>query len=212
MKRVILVTAVACSLMVAAQGASSAPPAATVCTGYLFDTTVTVDLIAGPGCALEYVTVTGDVTIVEGGSFYAFGSDVGGSIKGRGAASVVIGFYDMVGGNVQIEDSGSVSVARTQVGGKLELRGNQGAGLSVVGVAGNARLSGNTASGIGVVYAFVDGNLTIDHNTSSLTNGNRVSVSEIGGILNCHQNDPAVGRDGITTAKKFIGECAEAAP
>jgi hypothetical protein len=181
----------------------------TGCYGQIFAATVPHDLAIVGRCDLSYTTVNGDVTVRRGGIFSSFGSQISGDVTARNAASVGIGFYDTISGNVRVIGSTDLTgLWRTSVGGDVTLSGNSGAfSLEAANVGGDLTVSKNSLEGNPIIlYTGVKGDADIrkNHGASLL-----LIADGITGTLYCKNNKPPVTRDPTTTAGKGTGECAE---
>jgi hypothetical protein len=232
MRRTFLAAAVAFMCAALGVGASDAPAASTSCTGTITGeaiiggVTITGNLSAGPGCNLQYVTVTGNVVVEKGGSLNAFQLEIGGNLKSNGATSVgfqsvrvngnanivgatSVGFeYVTVNGNLRIAGSTeSTAFSRGGVGGNFLLQNNSGTfDIARLGVDGNMKITNNSGSfGYSINNLTVGGNLDIRKNRAD---GLALGQVEVTDILNCHHNQPPVNILYETTARIAKGECA----
>ena len=190
----------------AAVGASDTSTATTYCTGTIEFTTIQGNLRAGPGCFLNFASVEGNVTVLQGGSLDTFSSEIDGNVTSRNATRVAISLFTDVHGNVVIEGSSeSAGLGRANVDGNVVLVGNAGLiGMSLVGVGGNLQVTHSSLSHPGFFgEIFVNGNVDISNNTGQIS----IADSAITKNLICHNNQPPVIAF-ANTAKKMLGECA----
>ena len=139
----------------------------TGCDGQIFAATVPHDLAIVGSCDLSYTTVDGDVTVGRGGIFSSFDSQITGDVTASNAASVGIGFYDTISGNVRVIGSTDLTgLWRTSVGGDVTLSGNSGAfSLEAANVGGDLTVSKNSLEGDPIIlYTGVKGDADIRNN------------------------------------------------
>lgn len=137
-------------------------PETTACVD-LPETLPSLEVSAGTTCLLSGTVIQGDVTIAAGGDLTGIGVQVGGSVRGEGAASVSLETSNVTGdvlisggtsaeivdsnvvGDVRlIGSSSSASVSGTTVGGDLEVSRNVGdTFVDTNTVAGNLICEGN---------------------------------------------------------------------
>jgi dienelactone hydrolase/cytoskeletal protein CcmA (bactofilin family) len=164
----------------------------------------------GQNCTFLSGSITGNV-MVNGGSLTLGGATVNGNVQADGAATVSIGPYAAINGNLQIQNLSSgpeVQICGTRVNGNLQFQNNASAGeiggaSSCPGniIGGNVQIQNNTASTI-VFGNAVTGNLQDQNNFAAA----QVSDNRVGGILQC-QNNSGISGGGNTAALKQ-GQCA----
>jgi hypothetical protein len=163
MKRFWLLGGVAATICAVAFGVPSASGGTVNCTGVISGGTINGSVSAGPGCDLEGVHVTGNVSVKSNGSLTTNGSTID--------------------GNVEIaHTSGTNSICTTSIGGLLNVAYNSGTTSIGVGCGGNTiggsvNIHNNTGQ-VTISNTAIGGNLTCRYDSppASLgTGGNTVA-------------------------------------
>jgi hypothetical protein len=199
----------------------TARAADTTCATAIHNTTINGNLVVPVYCALEKVTVTGNVqvqtnaqliivddstidgnlSIGTGAIFEAeSGLTVDGNIEANQCVYLITNFFlgaaispIIVGGNVHIESCGRVEFQSTLSPEKNEIGGNFTCSNSQICV---------------VVGTHVNGNVQFTNNSTTNGSFSGISDSTIGGNLKCQGNGNITGGGGNTVGGHKQGQCA----
>jgi pimeloyl-ACP methyl ester carboxylesterase len=179
-------------------GAPAASADDATCSGVIKGATVTGNVIVprNASCILDAVSVTGDVLVLENGNLsvqaYVEPTMIGGNVLAEHCASALLEGTVTVGGDVQILNCAAKS-------------GFTGPGIKVHG----SFLCQNNLGSCEAWLGDIKGNAQIQNNRSTVASD--VSLTRIGGNLQCQQNTPApthsAGPDWVTG--KLQGQCSE---
>lgn len=145
------------------------------CTGKLG--AITVDNLrvpSGKTCTLEKTLVKGTIKVESNARLYAKGVRVVGNIQAENAKLVNVLANSVVGGSIQIKQSGSAKINRVNVTGDILFDDNSAYLQATYNkVGGNIQAFQNTG-GVKIANNTVDGNLQCKENTPKPTGGNNI--------------------------------------
>jgi pimeloyl-ACP methyl ester carboxylesterase len=170
----------------------------TTCSGVIKGTAVTGNVIVpkNASCILDTTSVTGDVLVLENANLsvqaYVEPSTIGGNVLADHCASTLLEGTVTVGGDLQILNCAAKS-------------GFAGPGIKI----GGSFLCQDNLGSCEAWLGEIKGNAQIQNNRSTVASD--VSLSMIGGDLQCQQNTPApthdTGPDWVTGKPR--GQCSE---
>jgi hypothetical protein len=195
------------------------------CTGELG--AISVDNLYIPEdstCTLNETSIKGNIFVRDRATLHAYSVRVEGNLHAKGAALVEVHLGSYVKGNIQLDNSGMVSVDGVQIGGDLQAFGNWGRqtfvnnqiggdlqafnNMAGVNTSGN-KLGGNlqafdNALGVEIRENAIEGDLQAKDNTGGLA----IYSNIIYGNLQCDHNSPPPTGSGNRVGGDMEGQCA----
>ena len=148
------------------------------------ETLPSLEVSAGTQCFLTGTAIQGDVTVAAGGDLKGISVQIGGSVRGEGAALVSLETSNVTGG-VLINGGATAEIVDSNVEGDVGL----------IGSSSGASISGTT----------VGGNLEVSRNSG----GTFVDANTIGGNLICEGNAAVPEGSENLVAGDSTGQCAD---
>jgi|GEM_PF-6958977 len=173
------------------------------CSSFAAGSTVKADLTvpAGTFCQLSNVTVSGNVSVGNGGYLSETGGSIDGNVESHGGNVLLA--TTTVGGNIDTQQA-AVQLRGVSVQGNVQL--DHANGLAVVcgsTIGGNLQLQ-NAAARADLCGDTVTGNVQVHNNSGSVW----VTDNSAGGNVQCTNDSPAaIGNDNTATGG-VRGECA----
>jgi hypothetical protein len=174
-RQTIIMLMAAFALLFLAAGTQVAYADEISCTGTLG--AITVDNLrvpSGKTCTLNKTYVKGTIKVENNAKLYAKGVHVVGNVQAENAKVVNVTAKSVVGGSVQIKQSGSAKISKVKITGDILFDDNANylqATYNTVG--GNIQVFQNTG-GVKIANNTVDGNLQCKENTPKPTGGNNI--------------------------------------
>jgi hypothetical protein len=173
---------------------------------------------AGASCILAYGVVTGDVTVLEGGSLYSAGTHIHGDVESRNAASVDLAEV-VIDGDVVIDgNEGAGPTAptirlanSTLTRGHVRITKNSAVTVAVRDVdilEGDVRAHGNVDSFITLIAARVGRSVHVVANQGA--GSTMVRSTSAGHSIRCHANTASFTAAG-NEAPLMQGQCQKSA-
>jgi hypothetical protein len=138
---------------------------------------VTVDNLRvpqGATCTLEGTRILGTIKVEADATLYASNVNVVGNVQAENAARVEVGAQSVVGGSVQIVQSGAALVDSVRLNGDLLFDANDSALIASRNrIGGNLQAFQNTG-GVSITHNFIDGNLQCKENQPAPLGGNNI--------------------------------------
>jgi lysophospholipase L1-like esterase len=190
----------------------SAPAASTACNGTFSGTFVgNLNVSAGQTCMFVGGGVTGNIT-QTGGNLILSGTTVGGNVQVQSGGTVSITGFARIVGNLQIQNLRTSSVQNQICGasilGNLQYQNSN----APIEIGASTMCSGNTVGGnlqvvnnggaVGIVGNTVTGNLQVVNDSGSST----VSSNNVAKNLQCSGNKTITGSGNYASQKQ--GQCA----
>jgi hypothetical protein len=135
---------------------------------------VTVDNLLvpkGANCTLSKTRVKGNIKVESGATLRAINVRIGGNIQAEKARNVVVDTRSVIGGSIDIKQSGGASITNSRINQDLKLESNI-ASLVTNGnkIGGNLQAFKNTG-GVTIRNNQIDGNLQCKQNDSAPSGG-----------------------------------------
>jgi hypothetical protein len=185
------------------------------CTDLIYGATLQdVVVPAGASCILAYSTVSGNLTVMKGGSIYSVANQIAGKAEFDNPASVEL-VDDVIAGTLSIDgdrrDDGNapyyVLSHVTVTKGDIVITGNAGVFVSLRGdwvLDGSIRVQTNVDSFLSIIGNEASQDIHVVGNTGA--GSNVVRTNTAGGTIRCDGNEP-VPVAGFNRAARIQGQC-----